>query len=57
MKKLCIYTYQNTLKKLCVCVCVYIYRERERERERDFNCEEIRFLINLGIIREIELLG
>ena len=31
------------------------WRERERERERIFNCEEIRFLIILGIIREEEL--
>ena len=30
-------------------------RERERERERIFNCEEIRFLIILGIIRKEEL--
>ena len=25
--------------------------------QRIFNCEDVRFLINLGIIREIELLG
>ena len=31
------------------------WRERERERERIFNCEEIRFLIILGIIRKEEL--
>ena len=31
---------------------IYIERERERERERVFNCEEIRFLIILGIIWE-----
>ena len=40
---------------------IYIYthtkreRERERERERISNCEEVRFLIILEIIRKEEL--
>ena len=40
-----------------MCVNIYIYTERERERERTFNIEEIKFLIDLGIIKEEELLG
>ena len=38
-------------------MCEYIYIQRERERERTFNIEEIKFLIDLGIIKEEELLG
>ena len=41
--------------KQYIYIYIYIERERERERERIFNCEEIRFLIILGIIREEEL--
>ena len=40
-----------------MCVNIYIYIQRERERERTFNIEEIKFLIDLGIIKEEELLG
>ena len=40
-----------------MCEYIYIYTERERERERTFNIEEIKFLIDLGIIKEEELLG
>ena len=42
---------------MCEYIYIYIYRERERERERTFNIEEIKFLIDLGIIKEEELLG
>ena len=40
-----------------MCEYIYIYIHRERERERTFNIEEIKFLIDLGIIKEEELLG
>ena len=40
-----------------MCEYIYIYIQRERERERTFNIEEIKFLIDLGIIKEEELLG
>ena len=51
-KKLCLRIYKNTLENI---IYIYIYRERERERERIFNCEELRFLIILEIIREEEV--
>ena len=53
-KKLCLRIYKNTLKNI-IYIYIYIERERERERERIFNCEKLRFLIVLEIIREEEV--
>ena len=51
---MCLRIYKNTLKNN-IYIYIYIYREREREREiseRIFNCEKVRFLNVLEIIRE-----